>query len=372
MFHNRNEKRQESIAKLSPTLTLLGRNNSNIQSDLNQLYEKGRIIFMYEHFRQEVILELAKELYDKDISKVTHILDKISMNYDIKEKETALVVREGYPKELKLYLASLKIEGKSDGTIKLYKNRLKIFFDSINKPLNEININDIRFFLCAYKDEHEIKDGTLEKFRQIINVFFDWCSSEDYLDKNPCKNLKKIKYEDDKRNGLTRFQLEKLRRACKTEFEKAIVETLFSTGVRVSELCSMKRSEINDVDKSMVVLGKGKKYNTVYFNDASQIALDEYNNTRNDSTDWLFYCNKTKKGISVDSVEKLFRKLSERCGFYVCPHMMRHTFGSLSLQAGMPIDVVQKAMNHSSVATTQRYAKTLQGDVMNAHRKYVC
>ena len=326
---------------------------------------------MYEHFKTEFLSQLSN-FNSQTINLISIALDQVAQNYDIKEKETALVVREEViPKQVKMYLATLKIEGKSERTIILYQNRLRIFFETVRKPIEDITGNDIRLFLVEFQNERGVGDETLDHVRSILSSFFNWCVAEDYLLKSPCLNVKKIKFEPKKREALTRFQLEQLRHCCKNERERAIVETLYSTGVRVDELCRMRKSEINTTDKSIVVVGKGKVSNTVYFNEASQYALENYMKVRKDDSDWLFYAPRTKSHMSEDYIEKIFRQFSKRVGFYVCPHMMRHTFATLSLQAGMPIDVVQKALAHASVSTTQRYAKTQQTDVQNAHKKYV-
>lgn len=307
------------------------------------------------------------------IQVIMDALDKASINYDVTPKETSIVLYdESNRKIVKQYLASKKLEGLSDRSLEFYSGRLRIFCDWVQKNPLEVTTNEIRIFLATYQAQRGISDRSLDKFRQIINGFYTWCVDEEYTVKNPCRNIKEIKYEAEPRKSLSRFQLEQLRRACKDKRELAIVDTLYSTGCRVTELVNMKKTQIDYEDKAIEILGKGKKYNTVYFNTNAILSLSDYLNTRTDNCEYLFV-RKVQKAdkLTIAAVEQIFRDLSKRCGFKVTPHVMRHTAATLALESGMPLNQVQKMLGHSSPNTTQIYAETSQMDIMNSHRKHV-
>lgn len=328
---------------------------------------------MYEHLRNDLLLDLENRFSSSELDQIMAALDKVAANYTITERETSLaVIDDETPKLVRLYLSSKKLEGASDNTIELYANRLRLFFDNVRRIPQDISPNEIRLFLAEYQMQNGVSDRTLDKTRQILNGFFEWCLNEEYISKNPCKNIKEIKFEVEPRHALTRMQLEQVRRACRTKRELAIVDVLYSTGCRVTELVNMKFSDVDFVTNSIKILGKGKKHNTVYLNDAARLSLDDYLADRKGDSEYLFISEYKPYGqISTRSVEKIFSDFAKELGFKLTPHILRHTSATLALQSGMPITQVQKMLGHSSVNTTQIYAETSQEEVATSHKKYV-
>lgn len=329
---------------------------------------------MYEHFRNELVSKLSKtQLKPSDLIIVLSAVDAVANNYDFNEKSTELAVyNDIFPKLAELFLQSKRLEGLSENSLTLYRGRLKIFFETMQKNPEEVTTNDIRCFLVGYQKRTGISDRTLDKFRQIINVFYTWLTDEEYITKNPCRNIKEIKYEVTPRRSLTRMELEMIRRACKTKRDLAIVDTLYSTGCRVSELVNMKIDDINIEDKSIHIVGKGKKHNTCYFNTNAQLSLNEYMEERKDDNPYLFVTSRRPyRKLSSKAIEIMFKGLAKDTGIIVTPHIMRHTCATLSLQSGMPLSLVQKMLGHASSDTTLIYAEISKDDVKNSHIKYV-
>lgn len=328
---------------------------------------------MYEHLRNEYAAAL-ENLFDRtELTVILAKLDKVAGNYDISEKTTALMVPEDiFPAVAKAFIASKKLEGIADTSAKNYAGILKIFFENVQKTPQDITTNDIRLFLATYKARTSVTDRTLDKYRQILNCFFTWAADEEYIPKNPCRNISAIKYEVRPRRSLTRLQLETLRRACTTKRDIALIDVLYSTGCRVTEVANMKKSDINREDKSIHIIGKGSKHNDVYLNTNAILSLEDYIKTRDDDSDYLFVeMRKPHNKVSSRTIQHVFQELSREVGFKVSPHVIRHTTATLSLQSGMPITQVQKLLGHATVSTTQIYAETLQSDVKASHQKYV-
>lgn len=328
---------------------------------------------MYEHMRNELLLDLEQWLDNKQIDQIMTALDKVAANYTITEKVTALAVMDDeIPKVVRLYLSSKKLEGVSDMTIKLYANRLKLFFEHVRRVPQDICTNEIRLFLAEYQIQRGISDRSLDKYRQVLNGFFEWCQNEEYITKNPCKTIKEIKWEAEPRRSLTRMQLEKVRRSCTSKRDLAMVDVLYSTGCRVSELVNMKFEDMDASTGSIRIIGKGKKHNTVYLNDAAKLSLEDYLRTRKGDSEYLFASEyRPYNKLSTRCVESMFKEMSQKLGIKLTPHILRHTSATLALQSGMPITQVQKMLGHASVNTTQIYAETSQEDVAESHRKYV-
>ena len=328
---------------------------------------------MYEHLRHDFIVKLSTDYGRKDIERITAMLDSVIKDYEITNKCTDLVVYENnIPHEVKIYLASKAVEGCSDLTLRNYRVALEKFFDAVKKAPQDIETNDIRLYLATYKIQRKVSSRTLDKCRETICGFFTWLFNEDYIPKNPGKSVKPIKYEREPRHALTRLQLERLRRMTKSKLELAIIDVMYSTGCRVSELVNIKLSDLNMDAKTIHIIGKGSKHNTVYLNNNAYISLVDYLAIRKGDSPYLFPRSRYPyEKRSVRSVQRIFDKYKKDLGCSLSPHIIRHTTATLSLQAGMPITQIQKMLNHANVSTTQIYAETLQDDVMQAHKKYV-
>ena len=272
---------------------------------------------------------------------------------------------------VKIYLTAKHFEGCSDNTIENYLNILRVFFETVRVSPQDVQTNTIRMFLMQYQAQKKVTNITLDKYRQVINSFFEWCVNEEYMTKNPCKNIHEIKHEIKQHHALTRRQFEIVRRKCKSKRDLAIVDVLFSTGCRVNELVNMKISDINTSDYSIHIIGKGNKHNTVYLNDTAQLSLEDYMvNERQGNSDYIFVSERKPHGkLTPRAIQMMFNNMG--LTFKVYPHKIRHTTATIALKNGMPITQIQKMLGHSSVATTQRYAETSQDEVAIAHSKYV-
>lgn len=157
---------------------------------------------------------------------------------------------------------------------------------------------------------------------------------------------------------------------------KRIVEFLYSTGCRVSELCGVKLTDINLDKKTVIVLGKGRKYRTVMLNAKSLVTLESYMKVRKGNSEYLFVSDRYPyEQMHVCGIQKIIRLLCERANkeriMYVTPHILRHTFATTARKNGMPIENISKLLGHSNVNTTLIYAKTNNDELRVDHEKYV-
>ena len=163
------------------------------------------------------------------------------------------------PTEVEDYLACKTMQGLAPGTLSNYRLILTVFFETVNKTPSEITVNDIRRFLYNYQEKKKVSRSTLDKYREYISRFFSWAHREGLLTSNPASTLSPIKCEQKQRQYLTQIDLEYLRLACRAPRDLAILEFLYSTGARVSELTLVKKSDIDWYDKSVLLFGKGMK-----------------------------------------------------------------------------------------------------------------
>lgn len=333
------------------------------------------VYIMYEKFKNQFALLLSSDYSKEDIEIILRKLDSVSYNYEINQKETSVTVYNSeMPEMVKTYLVCKKIEGMSEGTLYNYGHALRNFFLQLQKSPEQIQPNDIRVYLYRYQETKGTSNRSLDKIRQMICSFFAWANTEGYLDKNPAITIKPIKYEKKERQPMSQIELEYVRKACNTEREKAIVEFLYSTGCRVSELCGVKKSDINWNQKSVHLYGKGKKHRTSYINAKSEVTLLSYLESRKDCNEYLFVSERKPHGqLKKDAIEKIVRQIVERANIDkpISPHIFRHTTASVSLQNGMPIEDISRLLGHENIGTTMIYAKVSMDSVQSNHKKYV-
>lgn len=333
---------------------------------------------MYEHFRNEFQrTALDHDMPPADVLGVLSVLDQVAARYEIHKKELSLAVyTDDLPELAKTYLVCKKIEGLSEQTLATYMRMLRIFFREIRKPAEQITTNEIRVYLFSYQQSRGCSNRSLDKYRSYLASFFSWATNEGYLQRNPMRTIPPIKYEKKPRQNLTQLELEHLRMSCRTPREQAIIEFLYSTGCRVSELSGVKKSDVDWATRSVHLFGKGRKHRTSYINAKAELTLKAYLKTRHDDCDYLFITvRKPYRQLKKDAIEKIVRTISNRAAGemqkHVTPHILRHTTATIALQNGMPIADISKLLGHEKIDTTMIYAHTSMESVQAGHRKYV-
>ena len=240
--------------------------------------------------------------------------------------------------------------------------------------LIEQNDNDVKAYLYNFQKTRNVSNRTLDSVRSILSSFFSWASAEGYLEKNIMISVKPIKYRRKQRGSLDDYELEKLRSACDTIRDEALVEFLYSTECRVSELVNVNKEDVNIKDGEVTLIGKGDKERKSYLTAHASLALQEYLKSRDDDNDALFVSkvkphNRLKKG----AIEKIIGELGVKAGIdkKVYPHLIRHTTATMGLQHGMDVTEIQKMLGHANIETTMIYAEVNQNDVKTSHKKYI-
>lgn len=329
----------------------------------------------FETFRADLISRIQPALSDDDLDAVLSALDAMSSSWEISPKSTALIVSDGLPDAVRIYIASKSVENVAVGTLKNYYATLRDFFAVVRRPVEDVTTADVRLWLNWFKKERGISNSYLDHKRIVLNSFFEWLVDEDMIRKSPMRHIKPIKYEENTRLPMTALELETVRKSCQSLREKALVDFLYSTAARVSEVVAMKIEDVNFTDHTVFIrCGKGGKSRTTFLNAESEVSLRAYLASRSDNDPSLFVSVKNPiHGIGKKALECDIQRIVSRCNIsvHVTPHVFRHTAASLALQRGMPIDQVQKWLGHARIQTTLRYAKTLNFDVKVSHQKYV-
>ena len=327
---------------------------------------------MVEKIINSVIAKLDGKIPTDEISKVRDILAVTLNDYEFTSKshELSCIV---IPECLNIYLATKKIEGKSDNSINLYRLYLNEFVSIIQKPLENVTANDIRMYLYLIQENRKISNRTLDSRRTVVCSFLGWCAAEGYISKNPAINITPIKYERKERVPLTDIQLEKVRNACSTLRETAMVEVLYSSGCRITELARLNISDVDFDTREIKLFGKGNKHRTSYLSAKAIVALQAYLASRTDDCEALFVSErKPIKRMQKNGLEAIIRKLGKKCEMpFLHPHLFRHTVATDCLKRGMDVTALQKMLGHRSLETTMIYAKVSDDTVRTSCDKYI-
>ena len=273
---------------------------------------------------------------------------------------------------LQEFLDVKALEGCSKATIENYKFNLNKFLLGVGKDPTEIATQDIRKYLADYKRERGVSNTTLDNMRRVFQSFFTWMHREGYIIKDPCAAVNKIRADKIIKNPYSDEEMELIREAAKNLREKAIIEVLYSTGMRIGELEKLNKDDIDFVNGKAIVFGKGAKEREVYFNVKAQLALKKYLENRNDTNEALFVgLQSPYNRLKVSTYEKILRELGGRCGVHCHPHRFRRTCATILLNKGMPIQEVSKVLGHAKLETTLIYCEINQQSVAANHKKYM-
>ena len=271
------------------------------------------------------------------------------------------------------FIASKKIEGCSEKSLFYYKNTINAMLKKINKDIKHIVTDDLRLYLTIYQNENETSKVTIDNIRRILSSFFSWLEDEDYIVKSPCRRIHKIKTTLCVKETYSDEELELMRDECKNPRDLAIIDMLSSTGMRVGEMVLLNKSDINFMERECIVLGKGGKQRTVYFDARTKIHLQIYLKSRNDTNEALFVSEKKPhKRLQIGGIETLIRTLGANVGIKKAhPHKFRRTLATGAIDKGMPIEQLQQLLGHRRIDTTLMYAMVKQSNVKIAHRKFI-
>lgn len=272
------------------------------------------------------------------------------------------------------FLAAKRIDGCSVRTIGNYAITLRQFARQVDKPIGQVFTDDVRGYLVWLADVRHLAGSSVQSHVNCLRSFFGWLVREEIMERNPMLKIRSA-HIDKKgaRKPLTAEELERLRAACRTARERALVEFLVSSGCRLGEAAGVEAEAVDWRERRVVVHGKGNKDRTVFFSIRAKLMLDAYLRERRGGTA-LFAAQRAPHGpMGTRAIEREVQVIGERAGLSrrVHPHLLRHTFATQALNAGMDITVIQQLLGHEDVSTTQIYAEVSSATVRHEYDKFV-
>lgn len=330
---------------------------------------------------QNVLVKASSRLNSDQILYLRNILYVEFKDKELKDVSYELTVADGDADAFKIqhFIASKKISGRSDGTISQYVREAWTCRNEIGKPFEEITSSDLRWYFAKCQGKG-VCMNTLRNKRRYLNVFFKFLRNEGWIKVNPISKIEVFKVENVIKKPFSALDMEALRNACDTIRDRAMIEFLYATGVRVSELCSLKIKDLDWVKKEFYVVGKGKKERLVCYSDSAGYYVNEYLVWRMEKENITFEelreeplfksLKKTDIAISPECVRSILKKVASKANVEnVHPHRFRRTYASDLINRGMRLEEVKVLMGHTKMDTTLLYTDLKQDNIISSYRK---
>jgi len=304
----------------------------------------------------------------------------------------ASLEKKDLPRKIEQFLDYLRIEkGSSPLTLRNYNHYLTRFYKWMeNTASDEITqklITDYRLFLAKFTDPkgHTLKKRTQSYHMIAMRSFLKWLIKNDF-EVLPPEKIDLPKIEDRQVKFLNGEQMDRLLNApnlssIQGKRDKAILEVLFSTGLRVSELAKLDKDKVDLERREFGIVGKGGRARVVFLSNRAADWLKIYLNARNDHYKPLFIRHKgnmdisiadEKMRLSIRSIQRLVKKYVRKIKLTVdaSVHTLRHSFASDLLMAGADIRSVQEMLGHKNISTTQIYTHITNKQMKDVHRAF--
>lgn len=323
---------------------------------------------------EQLLSQVAQVLFDMtagiNINELKTNLSEVVSMYDIKRIETD-DVHPDLTEKIELFLSGKKLEGLSNLTLADYRLHLVRFAEHVKKKIEDITTADIRVYMGKFSGQ---KNSSISTKLSVLKSFFSWLTAEEILQRDPTARIKPPKKEKRLPKALSIEELEMLREYCLNSRQRALIEVMYATGCRLSEVYRMNKDDIDYATQSCRVIGKENKERVVYLSFKAIYHLRKYIMTRNDNDNALFVSErKPHQRLSRRGIQLEISKIASSASLHkkVTPHTLRHTFATLTLNNGADLVAVQELLGHENPATTQIYATISEGRKKEQHRKFL-
>ena len=316
----------------------------------------------------DILYDMSEVLSAKELYTLQIVLQK---NLNTQNNQTYPYTNIEY---MDMFISAKRIEGCSERTLAYYKATIEHMLSIIVTPLRQVQTDDLRAYLAEYQLRNNCSKTTVDNIRRNLSSFFSWLEAEDYIIKSPIRRIHKIRTGSKVKETLSEECIEKLRDSCLQIRDLAMIDLLYSTGIRVGELVNLNIGDINFEERECIVYGKGNKQRKVYFDAKTKVHLKRYLEQRIDYSEALFVTlDSPFERLKISGVEIRLRKLGRLASLdqRVHPHKFRRSMATRAIDKGMPIEQVQKLLGHQQIDTTMHYAMVNQSNVKISHRKFI-
>jgi len=368
--HIRQQHRTEQQELRKHGTSLVENEFENLNSELDPYLHENT-----KYYLNTVVQEITPLVSQTQLLEIVKILCSTFNCVECIKKERKGDYRKRNQFLLTEFLNTKTAESCSKKTITYYRSTVERFIEYVDKHLDDVSTEDCeRYFMYGLTKDKPWTPTTQDNVRRILNTFYVWAVGRRYVLFNPLTPIKPTKNKKYRvKKPFTNTDVIKMRDACNTIRDRAIIELLLSSGIRVAELMGLNREDINWAEKEFTVIGKGNKQRYGYFNEQTGFYLQKYIESRTeDNNEALFVTlHPPYTRLGITGIETMVRELGKRAGVTgrAHPHRFRHTFATNALNKGVPLEQVQQLLGHEQLDTTLIYAKVAREDVKYNHKK---
>lgn len=332
---------------------------------------------MVEKIIENVINEMTPHLSQEQLEHLNNVLFVNFHGKELQEECTDLTDTgvSGDEAKIKMFVASKRAVNRQVGTLKQYTREIYRMLDFLGKPIEDITGMDLRYYYGVMRERRGIKMSTMQTRLHYLSSFWDFMITEELVRSNPVKKVGVLKLEKTIKKPFSAMEMEALRTNCEELRDRALVEFLYSTGVRVSELVHLNIGDIEMGKQELIVYGKGSKERRTYLTDSAKFYLKRYLKSRPqaglEEKPLFVTLDEPHSRLTISGVQNMLRNLGKRSGVtQVHPHRFRRTIATDLLSRGMPIEQVKEFLGHEKLDTTMIYCTIREENVHASHRKY--
>lgn len=330
---------------------------------------------MIERILENVVNAMVPHLTPEQLETLNNVLYINFHDVEVQEQQTELVTRgiDGDEAKIRMFVASKKAVNRQNNTLLQYTREIRNMLAFLGKRLEDITGMDLRYYYGVMREQRGIRMSTMQTRLHYLSSFWDFLTAEELVHNNPVKKVGLLKLEKTIKKPFSAEEMEALRTGCNTLRDRALVEFLYSTGVRVSELVALNVSDIEMSKQELIVYGKGSKERKTYLTDSAKFYLKRYLDERKARNQEPLFTtlDYPHNRLTVAGVQHMLRQLGQRSGVdNVHPHRFRRTIATDLLNRGMPIEQVKEFLGHEKLDTTMIYCTVKTESVQAFHRKY--
>ena len=330
---------------------------------------------MLEKILENVINEMTPYLSSEQLEHLGNVLYLNFHGKEIQEEKTELMDTgvDGDEAKIRMFVASKIAMNRKRKTLQHYIKEVRNVLKFLGKSIDSVTGMDLRMYYGYMREKRGIKAVTMQTRLHYLSSFWDFLVTEELVRSNPVRKVGTLKLEKEIKKPFSTEEMERLRGSCLRVRDRAMIEFLYSTGVRVSEMTALNVKDIEMGKQELIVYGKGSKERRTYLTDTAKFYLKRYLKERNaQGSDPLFVTmDKPYKRMTVPGIQYMLRQLGKRAEVKKThPHRFRRTIATDLLARGMPIEQVKEFLGHEKLDTTLIYCTIKEEQVKASHKKY--
>ena len=331
---------------------------------------------MKERIINDILMQMEPHVSTDVLRILETVIIKALYYVEVKKKDTELSTEmDDNMYLLQGYEMNVKKDGISEKTVKAYLGAMRNMLCVTDKNIRHITSVDIKYYLDQYAAKGN-SVRTVNNERRFLSAVFTWFRKHGVINVNPVEAVPVKKERKPPIDYLKGVEIEQLRMSCTSLRERALMEFLLSTGVRIGEVPQITRDDIDWNSGEIVIYAhKTSDYRTVYLNDVAMVHMEKYLDSRKDTGSALFAETRAPhRAVHEDGLRSIIKQIGRKAGLKrrVYPHLFRKTMATTLRIKDCAIEDIQQILGHKDPSTTLGfYAAANKEHLRQVHNRYM-